>query len=188
MLDPQVGFLHLTPAAPGPPLRRGAIHAGVVLQRLVLGRHHQTTRADDAIVGDAHRVVYACARGHGVVVSYRGRLDATADFKQVVVSYAHDLLASVDDDGSLFDDAVGADDDGASKSKDGRLWVNDRARSNSDVALEIDVLADDSFRVDRKLVAYGWWHDQGYYDVVLIHQNSDLKRASGLQGAVYLAA
>jgi hypothetical protein len=77
----------------------------------------------------------------------------TADFKQVVVSDTHDLLASVDDDGTLFDDTVGADDDGASKSKDGRLGMDDRAWSDGDVALEIDVLADDRLRVDRKLVA-----------------------------------
>jgi hypothetical protein len=71
MFDSQVGLLHLAPATPDAPLRRGTIHTGVVLQRLVPGWHHQTTRADDAIVGDAHRVMHACARRHSIVISYR---------------------------------------------------------------------------------------------------------------------
>lgn len=76
----------------------------------------------------------------------------TADFEQIVVSDAHHLFPTVDDDGSLFDDAARADYDGPSKSKDGSLGVNDRAWSDGDIAFEIDILTNDRFRMNRKLV------------------------------------
>ena len=76
----------------------------------------------------------------------------TADFEQVVVSDAHHFFATVDDDGGFFDDAARADDDGPSESKDGRLGMDNGAGSDGDVAFEIDILTNDRFRMDRKLV------------------------------------
>lgn len=76
----------------------------------------------------------------------------TADFEQVVVSNAHHLFTTVDNDSGLFDDAARADDDRPSESKDGSLGMNDRAWSDGDIAFEIDILTDDCFRMDRKLV------------------------------------
>lgn len=76
----------------------------------------------------------------------------TADFEQVIVSNAHHLFATVDNDSGLFDDAARANDDRPSKSKDGSLGMNDRTWSDGDVAFEIDILTNDRFRMDRKLV------------------------------------
>ena len=69
----------------------------------------------------------------------------TANFEQVVVSDTHHLFATVDNDGSLFDDAARANNDRPSKCKDGSLGMNDRAWSDGDVAFEIDILTNDRF-------------------------------------------
>jgi hypothetical protein len=79
-----------------------------------------------------------------------------ADLEQVVVADAHDLLPAVHDDRALLDDAVRANDDRACDREDGRLWVYDGAGPDGDVALELDVLADDGLGMDRELVAATW--------------------------------
>ena len=70
MFHPQVGLLHFASTTPDPFLRSRTVYRRVLVQHLVLGRYHQTTCTDDTKVGYAHRMMHACARGNGVVVSY----------------------------------------------------------------------------------------------------------------------
>ena len=71
MFNPQVSLLDLAPTTPYSFLGSGAIHRRVLVQRLVLGRYHQTTRTDDTVVGYPHRMMHARSRRNGVVISYR---------------------------------------------------------------------------------------------------------------------
>ena len=70
MFDPQVSLLDLPSTTPSSFLRSGAIHGRVLVQRLVLGRYHQTTCTDDTVVGYSHRMMDARSGGNGIVVSY----------------------------------------------------------------------------------------------------------------------
>ena len=59
---------------------------------------------------------------------------------------------AVDDDNGLFDDASRANDDWSSEREDGCLGVDDGGGANRNVAFEVDILTDHSFRMDGEFI------------------------------------
>jgi len=98
-------------------------------------------------------MVYTGARGDSVAIADGRALDSTANFKEVVVAYAHDLFAPVDDDCALFDNTSRAYDDGACDGEDGCLRMHDSTCADGNIAFQLNILTDDGLGVDRELVS-----------------------------------
>jgi len=127
VLSPQICLLYFPSTAPRPAFGGGSVYHGVVVQKLVFCGDDKAPRADNTVRPDADGVMDARARRDGVEVTYGRGLDATADFKEVVVADAHDLFPPVYDYGAFLDDAARADDNRSGNSKDGRLGMDYRA-------------------------------------------------------------
>jgi len=67
-------------------------------------------------------------------------------------AHAH-TTTPVHDDGSFFDDAVGPNHDGSRNGKNSRLGVYNGPRADGDVALEFNILAYDSLRVNCEFIS-----------------------------------
>ena len=97
---------------PYPFLGSGPIHRRVLFQRLVLSRHHQTPRTNNAVVGYPHRMMHARTGCYSLSKATR-RLEkaalsnmqaptteetsrTTADFEQVVVLTRLELVTTVE--------------------------------------------------------------------------------------------
>jgi hypothetical protein len=76
VLPPKIRLLHPPTPAPYPPLRGRPINNGVLVQDLIVRRHDETTRANDAVRRNPHSVVHARSRRNRVEVAHARRLDS----------------------------------------------------------------------------------------------------------------
>lgn len=143
----------MSSSAPCPAVSGWTIYASIFVQRFVFRWYDQTLGSDHTVIGHPNGVVYPCARRNRVKIANGRAFHTTAYLKEVIVAYAHDVLATVDDDDCLLDDAASTDNDGPGECKDGRFRVNDGARANGDIALEVHVLTDHRPGVNHESIA-----------------------------------
>jgi hypothetical protein len=94
MLSSKVCLLRLASAAPDPTFTVWTINDGIICQQLILLRHEEAAGTNDAVGGYGDGVVYTRLGVEGVPVADLGAFDTASYLEQVVVTDAHDLLAS----------------------------------------------------------------------------------------------
>ena len=76
VLPPKIRLLHPPTPAPYPPLRGRSINNSVLVQDLIVRRHDETTRANDAIRRNPYSMVHARSRRDRVEVAHARRFDS----------------------------------------------------------------------------------------------------------------